>query len=294
MNNLRVSKSLAHQSSYSRSNVGGIFNFAFLTILAIFMALPMLFTISNAFKPLDELFVFPPRLWVSNPTFTNFSGISSILRSSWVPLGRYILNSLIITIVGVVGQVLFASMAAYVLAKEEFPGRGILNSVVVLSLMFNGTVTVIPGYIIMSYLGVVNTHWALILPACASSLGLFLMRQFMEQMIPTTIIEAARIDGSGELRIFFRIIMPICKPAWLTLIILSFQSLWGNTGGMHIYDEAKKTLPSVLQNIIAGGTIARSGVSAAVALLLIIPPLLTFIVSQSNILETMSTSGMKD
>lgn len=291
---MKAAKALAHQSSYARSNFGGIFNLVFLTVLAVLMALPMVFTVSNAFKPLDELFVFPPKLWVSNPTLNNFSGISSILRDSWVPLGRYILNSVFITIGGVIGQVLFASMAAYVLAKEKFPGSEVLNSVVVISLMFNGTVTVIPGYIIMSYLGIVNTHWALILPACASSLGLFLMRQFMEQMIPTTIIEAARIDGSGELRIFFRIIMPICKPAWLTLIILSFQSLWGNAGGMYIYDEAKKTLPSVMQNIIAGGTIARSGVSAAVALLLIIPPLVTFIVSQSNILETMSTSGMKD
>lgn len=291
---MKVSKVLAHQSSYSRSNFGSIFNFLFLTVLAIAMALPMVFTISNAFKPLDELFVFPPRLWVVNPTLNNFSGISSILRDSWVPLMRYIINSVVITLVGVIGQVIFASMAAYVLAKEKFPGSNLLNSVVVISLMFNGTVTVIPGYIVMTKLGIVNTHWALILPACASSLGLFLMRQFMEQMIPTTIIEAARIDGSGELRIFFQVVMPICKPAWLTLIILSFQSLWGNAGGMYIYSEAKKTLPSVMQNIISGGTIARSGVSAAVALLLIIPPLVTFIISQSNILETMSTSGMKE
>ncbi len=291
---MRVMKGLAHQSSYARSNAGGVANLLFLTLFALAMALPMLFTVSNAFKPLDELFVFPPRLWVSNPTTHNFSGISSILRESWVPLGRSILNSVVITLGGVIGQVLFASMAAYVLAKEEFPGRGLLNTVVVLSLMFNGTVTQIPSYIVMARMGIVNTHWALILPACASSLGLFLMRQFMEQMVPTTVLEAARIDGAGELRIFFRIVMPTCKPAWLTLIILSFQSLWGNTGGMVIYDEELKTLPTVLQNIIAGGTIARSGVSAAVALLLIIPPLITFILSQSNILETMSTSGMKD
>ena len=291
---MRVMKSLAHQSAYARSNAGGMFNLLFLAVFAAVMALPMVYTVTNAFKPLDELFIFPPPLWVSNPTWNNFAGISSILRESWVPLGRYVLNSVFITLGGVIGQVVFASMAAYVLAKEEFPGRKLLNQVVVLSLMFNGTVTAIPGYIIMAEMGIVNTHWALILPACASSLGLFLMRQFMEQMVPTTVLEAARVDGAGELRIFFRIVMPMCKPAWLTLIILSFQSLWGNTGGMYIYDEALKTLPYALQNIISGGTIARSGVSSAVALLLIIPPLVTFILSQSNILETMSTSGMKD
>ena len=291
---MRVFKSLANQSAYARSNAGGIFNLLFLTVFAMLMALPLVYTVSSAFKPLDELFVFPPSLWVSNPTLNNFAGISSILRESWVPMGRYILNSTVITVCGVCGQVLFASMAAYMLAKEQFPGRQLLNKVVVLSLMFNGTVTAIPGYIVMANLGIVNTHLALILPACASSLGLFLMRQFMEQMVPTTVLEAARVDGAGEWRIFFRLVMPMCRPAWLTLIILSFQSLWGNTGGMYIYDEELKTLPYALQNIMTGGTIARTGVSSAVALLLIIPPLVTFILSQSNILETMSTSGIKE
>lgn len=290
---MRVLRGLAFQSRYSRSNAGGILNLLFLAVFACLMALPMLYTVSSAFKPLDELFVFPPTLWVKNPTLSNFAGISGIMRESWVPLGRYILNSLLITLTGVLGQVIFASMAAYMLAKERFPGRALLNKVVVLSLMFNGTVTAIPCYIVMARLHIVNTHLALILPACASSLGLFLMRQFMEQMVPTSVLEAARIDGSGEMRIFFRLVMPMCKPAWLTLVILSFQSLWGNTGDLYIYDEGLKVLPYALKNIISGGTIARSGVSSAVAFLLILPPLLTFILSQSNILETMSTSGMK-
>lgn len=291
---MKVIKGLANQSRYARSNFGGIVNFLMLTIFALVMALPMVFTVSNAFKPLEELFVFPPSLFVKNPTLNNFAGISSILRESWVPMGRYILNSVTITLLGVCGQVLFASLAAYVLAKEVFPGSKILNKVVVMSLMFNGTVTSIPTYIIMSNMGIVNSHLALILPACASSLGLFLMKQFMEQMVHTTILEAARVDGAGELRIFFKIVMPMCKPAWLTLIILSFQALWSNMGGLYIYDEELKTLPYALQNIMSGGTIARSGVSSAVALLLIIPPLITFILSQSNILETMGSSGIKE
>ncbi len=291
---MKVMKGLANQSRYARSNFGGIVNFLVLTIFALVMALPLVFTISNAFKPLEELFVFPPSLFVKNPTLNNFAGISSIIRESWVPIGRNIINSFTITLFGVCGQVLFASLAAYVLAKEVFPGSKVLNKIIVLSLMFNGTVTSIPTYIVMSNMGIVNTHLALILPACASSLGLFLMKQFMEQMVHTTILEAARVDGAGELRIFFQIVMPMCKPAWLTLIILSFQALWGNTGGMYIYEEELKTLPYALQNIMSGGTIARSGVSSAVALLLIIPPIIMFILSQSNILETMGSSGIKE
>lgn len=291
---MKVMKGLANQSRYARSNFGGIVNFLVLTIFALVMALPLVFTISNAFKPLEELFVFPPSLFVKNPTLNNFAGISSIMRESWVPIGRNIINSFTITLFGVCGQVLFASLAAYVLAKEVFPGSKALNKIIVLSLMFNGTVTSIPTYIVMSNMGIVNTHLALILPACASSLGLFLMKQFMEQMVHTTILEAARVDGAGELRIFFQIVMPMCKPAWLTLIILSFQALWGNTGGLYIYEEELKTLPYALQNIMSGGTIARSGVSSAVALLLIIPPIITFILSQSNILETMGSSGIKE
>lgn len=291
---MKVMKVFANQSRFSRSNLGGIINFLVLAIFAAVVALPMVFTISSAFKPLEELFVFPPSLFVKNPTLNNFAGISSILRESWVPMGRYVINSIVITTLGVTGQVICASLAAYVLAKEVFPGSKLLNKVVVLSLMFNGTVTSIPTYIVMSKLGVVNSHLALILPACASSLGLFLMKQFIEQMVHTTILEAARVDGSSELRIFFRIVMPMCKPAWLTLIILSFQALWSNMGGLYIYDDELKTLPYALQNIISGGTIARSGVSAAVALLLIIPPLITFILSQSKILETMGSSGIKE
>lgn len=291
---MKVIKGLANQSQYARSNFGSIVNLLWLLLFASAMALPMVFTVSSAFKPLEELFVFPPTLFVKNPTLNNFAGISSVLRESWVPVGRNIINSVTITAFGVLGQVIFASLAAYVLAKEVFPGSKLLNKVIVLSLMFNGTVTSIPTFIIMANLKIVNSHLALILPACASSLGLFLMKQFMEQMVHTTILEAARVDGAGEFLIFFKIVMPMCKPAWLTLIILSFQSLWGNTGGLYIYDDELKTLPYALQNIMSGGTIARSGVSSAVALLLIIPPLVTFILSQSNILETMGSSGIKE
>lgn len=284
---------LSNKSRFSRSTLGNIMNLLFLLIVAAFMAIPVVYTISNAFKPLNELFLFPPKLFVRDPTLDNFLGINSIMRQSWVPLMRYVLNSAVVTGIGVLGQIVFASLAAFVLSREEFPGRNMLNKVVVFSLMFSGGVTAIPNYIIFAKLGMINSHLSLILPAFCNSLGLFLMKQFIDQMVPMTLLEAARIDGAGELRIFFRIVMPLCKPAWLTLLIFSFQSLWSTTGGTYIYDEQLRTLPSALTTMINVG-IARAGVSAAVALLLIIPPILTFILSQSNILQTMASSGMKD
>ena len=254
---------LSNKSRFSRSPVGNILNLLLLLIIAAFMAVPMVYTISNAFKPLNELFLFPPRLFVRDPTLDNFLGINSIMRQSWVPLMRYVLNSAVVTGIGVLGQIVFASLAAFVLSREEFPGRNMLNKMVVFSLMFSGGVTAIPNYIIFAKLGMINSHLSLILPAFCNSLGLFLMKQFMDQMIPTTLLEAARIDGAGELRIFFRIVMPLCKPAWLTLLIFSFQSLWSTTGGTYIYDEQLRTLPSALTTMINVG-IARAGVSAAV------------------------------
>ncbi len=284
---------LSNKSRFSRSSFGNVVNLLSLLIIAAFMAIPVVYTVSNAFKPLNELFLFPPKLFVRDPTMDNFLGINSIMRQSWIPLSRYVLNSIVVTGIGVLGQIVFASLAAFVLSKEEFPGRNILNKIVVFSLMFSGGVTAIPNYIIFSKLGMINSHLSLILPAFCNSLGLFLMKQFIDQMVPMSLLEAARIDGAGEFRIFSRIVMPLCKPAWLTLLIFSFQSLWSTTGGTYIYDEQLRTLPSALTTMINVG-IARAGVSAAVALLLIIPPILTFILSQSNILQTMASSGMKD
>lgn len=291
MTGLRIS----NKSRFTRSAAGNVVNLLFLFLVAAAMALPMVYTVSSAFKPSDELFLFPPRLFVSNPTIINFTSLGSVMRDSWVPVSRYLVNSIFITVVGVIGQVVCASMAAYVLSRDSFPGQKLLNSIVVLSLMFSATVTAVPTYVVMVLLGLVNTHFAVILPAFCSSLGLFLMKQFMDQMVPMALLEAARIDGAGEFRIYFSIVMPICRPAWLTLIIFSFQSLWSNSGGIFIFDEQLKTLPYAL-NSLMGSTviIARAGVSAAVSLLMVLPPLLTFILTQSNVLETMSTSGMKE
>lgn len=266
--------------------------FAFLAAVGAFMALPLVYAINAAFKPLDEIFLFPPTLFVRNPTTSNFTDLMNLLGSSWVPFSRYIFNTVFITGMGVVGHVLLASAAAYPLAKFNFPGKNILFTTVVLSLMFSSQVTSIPNYIIMSWTGLIDSYWAVIVPAFAFPLGLYLMKQFMEQ-IPDSLIEAAKIDGATEYRIFWTIVMPNVKPAWLTLMILLFQALWGTDGNGFIYSEQLKTLHYASNQIIQGG-IARAGVGAAVALILMSVPIALFVISQTRIIETMATSGMKD
>lgn len=280
-------------SNSYRSTVGNILVFLFLLIIALFMVLPMVFIFSNAFKPLSELFIFPPKLFPQNPTFDNFTNLSALLGDSWLPFPRYILNSVFITAIGTTGNIIISSMAAYILSKKKFPGKTFLFQLVVLSLLFSGNVLGIPNYIIMTKLGLINTLWAIILPLLPSSMGLFLMKQFMDQMVPDALLEAASLDGAGENRIFMQIVMPMVKPAWLTLLIFSFQSIWGTTGGVFIFDEDLKTLPTALSNIVSGG-IARTGVSAAISLIMILPPITVFLFSQSNVMQTMSSSGIKD
>ena len=276
-----------------RSIGGNIGTFIFLLIIALFMLLPLVFVVSSAFKPLSELFIFPPKLFPMNPTLDNFKDLSSLLGDSWLPFSRYVFNSLAVTVIGTFGNMIFSSLAAYVLSKHDFPGKNILFQTVVLSLLFSTVVTGIPNYIIITKLNMINTVWALILPLLPSSLGLFLMKQFMDQMIPDTLLEAARLDGAGENRIFFSICLPLVKPAIMTLLIYSFQGIWNSTGGSYIFDEKLKTLPTALNNIITSG-ISRTGVSSAVSLLLILPPIAVFLFAQSNVLQTMATSGMKD
>jgi len=281
-----------HQKQLNRSFAVTFLLFVFLALVGAFMALPLIYTINNAFKPLDELFLFPPRLFVRNPTVDNFYDLVYLMGSSWVPFSRYLSNTILITVLGTAGHVIFASAAAYPLAKYTFPGSKALSTIVVLSLMFSPHVTSIPNYMIMSKLGWIDMHASIIIPAWAFPLGLFLMRQFMEQL-PTSLLEAAKIDGASEYSIFWHIVMPNVKPAWLTLIILRLPSLWGSDGGSFIYSENLKTLNYAFGQIVQGG-IARAGVGAAVGLVIMIVPIAMFIISQSNVIQTMATSGIKD
>lgn len=275
----------------SRSTGGDLVIFFFLALGAAFMAMPMVYTISQAFKPLNELWLYPPQFFVRNPTLNNFNDLLVLMGQSWVPITRYLFNSLFIVIVGMLGNVITGSLAAYALSKHVFPGRKLINEVIVLSLMFSPAVTAIPNYLTISTLGWVNTYWSVIVPQWQWTLGLYLMRNFITAMVHDSLLEAARIDGASEFRIYAQIVMPLVKPAWLTLVILVFQNLWRETGSMFIYAEELKTLPYALGQVAAGG-IARAGVSAAITLVMMSVPIIVFIFNQSKIVETMGTSGM--
>ena len=284
---------LNHSRSKARSLGGNIVVLGLLILLGLFMALPLIYVVASSLKPFEEIFIFPPRFFVRRPTLSNFSDLFILSSSLWVPFSRYIFNSVFVTVAATFFHVLFASMAAYPLAKKDFPFKNIIFSVVVISLMFVSQVTFIPQYIIMANLNWIDTFWALILPPIGSALGLFLMKQFMEQ-IPTSLLEAARIDGASEYRIVFRIVMPNVKPAWLTLVIFSFQSIWANPAAQFIYSEDMKMLPAAINQIVTGRTLARMGVGMAATVFLMLPPLILFILLQSRVIETMAHAGIKD
>lgn len=275
-----------------RSVIGSTGNFLVLVIFGIFMIIPMLFIISNAFKPLDELFMYPPRLFVRNPTTDNFSSLATVFEDSWVPFPRYLFNTLFITLVTTVGKVIVATMAGYVLEKKKFPGRKLIFDLVVTALLFTSAVTAIPNYLILSKLGWIDSYLSIIVPAMGASMGVFLVKQFMGN-IPNSILEAAMVDGASEHRIFWTIVVPNVKPAWLTLVIFTVQDMWSVTGGTYIYSEELKTLQTSLNEIVSSG-ISRTGVSAAISLIMMIVPIVVFILTQKNVVQTMMSSGIKE
>ncbi|MCX7715452.1 MAG: carbohydrate ABC transporter permease [Clostridia bacterium] len=275
----------------SRSAGGDFLIVLMLVSIGAFMSLPFVLSVANAFKPLEEIFIFPPRFYAINPTFDNFKQLFRLSTNLWVPFSRYIFNSIFVSVIVTTFHIIFAAMCAYPLAKGNFPGRKQIFLIIQTALLFTGGTLAIPVYIVMSVLRMVDTYWALILPPIAGSLGLFLMRQFMLQIESET-LESARIDGATELQIFWQVVMPLVKPAWLTLLIFSFKDIWNATGTSVIYSEELKMLPTALSQIATGG-IARAGVGAAAALIMMIPPMIVFIISQSNVIETMSYSGIK-
>ena len=280
------------RNKLSRSRLGNLVVLVLLAAMGVFTAIPFLFSIVQSIKPVDELFVYPPRLTVSRPTLDNFAVLFNLTSSTWVPVSRYLFNSLLLTVCGTVGTVVVCSMAAYPLAKLKFHGRKLLFNLVVVSLLFTYEVTFIPNYVILSKLQMLDTFWALLLPAVATPMGLFLMKQFMEQ-IPDSVVESARVDGAGTLTLYWRIVMPQVKPAWLTLVIFSFQSLWNREGLEFIFSEELKMFPTILKQVASSG-VARAGAAAAAAVILMIPPIVVFLLSQSNVIETMASSGIKE
>ena len=264
-----------------------------LVILGAFMFLPMLYVIMQSLKPLDELWMFPPRFYVKSPTLGNFGDLFSLMNDSWVPFSRYIFNTVFITVCGTFGNLIVASMAAYALAKMKFPGKGFLFQIVVLSLMFHQTVNQLSNFIIMSTLGMVDTYLAIIIPALAGTMGLDLMKQFMESSVADSVLESARLDGASEFRTFLTIAMPMVKPAWLTLIIESFKGLWNTGASIYIHSEELKTFNYAINQVVTAG-VQRAGAAAASTVVMMIVPITVFVLSQSQIIETMGSSGMKD
>ena len=282
-----------HKVVLSRSAGGDAGITILLSILGVIMFLPMVYAVSQSLKPLDELWMYPPRFFAKNPTFTNFRDLFMLMNTSWIPFSRYIFNTILISVGGTFGHLFLASLCAYALAKIKFPGARVMFQTVQTSLMFHSTITAVCSFMIMTAFKMVDTLWAVIVPAWASTLGLYLMKQFMDTNVHDSVLESARLDGAKELHIWWVIAMPMVKPAWLTLIIYSFQGLWNAGSSIYIYSEQWKSFNYAIGQIMAGG-IRRAGASAASTVLMMAVPIIVFVVSQSNIIETMGSSGMKD
>ena len=282
-----------HKVVLNRSVGGDLGITLMLTFLGAFMFLPMLYVLMQSLKPLDELWMFPPRFIVMNPTLNNFSDLFVLMNTSWVPFSRYIFNTVLVSVCGTAGNLLFASMCAYSLAKIKFPGRKWIFKTIRTSLMFHETVTAVTRFTIMSVLLLIDTPLALIIPAFGSTLGLYLMKQFMETNVNDSVLESSRLDGATEWKTFWVIAMPMVKPAWLTLIIYCFQGLWNAGSSIYIHSEQFKSFNYAIGQITAGG-IKRAGASAAAQVIMMMVPIAVFVISQSNIIETMGSSGMKD
>lgn len=271
---------------------GTVAIFLFLTILGLFMVLPIYLTIVMSIKPVEELFIFPPKLYAIRPTFDNFKDMFGALHQNRVPFSRYVFNSIFVTATVTIAQCIFASMAAFVLAKCRFPGSKVINSIIVVALLYQSNVIYIMQYIVMAKLHMIDTYWALVLPSIASPMGLFLMRQSIGQ-VPDAMIEAAKVDGAGLFRICWQIVMPNQKPALMTLIIFAFQAAWNIQAGSVVFQEQYKTLPTVVTQAASSG-LARAGVAMAAAVFMLVPPIIVFMLAQRQVIETMAHSGIKD
>lgn len=285
-----------HKLKLRRLDYGGIFLYLFLTVFGLLMLLPLIYMAVTAVKPTSELFMFPPRFFVVNPTLMNFRDLLLITGTSAVPFSRFIFNSIIVTSAIVVGGVVISAMAAYPLAKHNMPFKSFIFNMIVAALMFSPLVLQIPQYLLISRSGLMNTYWAMILPYLAAPMGMFLMTQFLRQL-PDALLEAARIDGATEWKVFWVVVMPMLKPAISTFALFSFISAWNDPYPSMVYTTVQemKTLPLAIQTISGGvGVVARVGTLAAASFLMIIPTILVFVITQRMVLQTMAHSGLKE
>ena len=283
-------KSDSSTKKYRRSWYGNMIVFILLLVLGVFMMLPLIYSIVTSIKPIEELFVFPPRFFVTQPTLSNYKSLFDLVSSLWVPFSRYLFNSVFVSVVATIGHVVIASMAAFSLGKCNLKVKSLFN-IVVMALLFNTTVLWIPQYFIMSKLHIINTYLVYILPVLPLPIGLFLMKQFMAN-VPNELVESAKIDGAGIFRVFWSVVMPQVKPAWMTLVVFAFQTVWNQQPLNMVFNEELKLINMIMSQITAGG-MARMGASMAAGVIIMVPPLLVFIFTQNNIIETMTSSGIK-
>lgn len=268
-----------------------------LTLLVVFTALPLVYVATTAFKPLDELFIFPPKFFTSHPVMDNFNSLLMTLDNSSVPFSRYIFNSVLVSALVVLGTLVISTMAAYGLVKHQPAGSNLIFALILAALMFSPHVTQIPNYMVVEKMGLLDTYWALILPKMATAFNMFLMKQFMEQL-PNEYIEAARIDGANEMQIFMKIVVPFVKPAIATLVVFSFVGTWNDYFTPLIFTSSgqMKTLPLAIQSIAGGAgaaSLATAGTMAAATFVTMIPTVLIYTIMQSKVINTMSYSGIK-
>ena len=278
---------------YTRSTAGSIGYFTILIIASIVMVFPLVYCLVTSFKPLDELLIFPPKFIVERPTLGNYLALPALLSNLDIPISRYFFNTLFITIVTTSCSIIIGSMAAFTFSKSKLKGAKICFVTIQTMMLYNAATLGVPQYLIFSKLGLIDTYWVYILPHLASTVHCFLMKQFMDASVNQSLLEAARIDGAGVVSIYWKIVMPIMKPALMTVLLFSFQSMWSVVPGGTIFSEQLKTLPYVMSSVAAGG-VARTGSSMAITVILMIPPILVFLITQSNVLETMSSSGIKE
>lgn len=276
-------------------HAGQIKFFVILLPLALFMVLPIIYIFSTAFKPADELFKFPPSFFVVNPTVDNFKALFEAMSGTSVPASRYLANSIIVTVLTVVISVLLAVSAGYILSKKNFKGKKLLFEINTLALMFVPIAVTIPRFIIIVRLGLIDRFVSNVLPIISMPIGLFLIKQFVDQ-IPDALIEAAKMDGATEFQVLFKVIIPMVAPAIATVAILSFQSAWGNVEASiyYINDESLKTFAYYVTTFSsANSSAATQGITAASALIMFLPNLIIFIIMQSKVMDTMAHSGIK-
>ncbi len=263
--------------------------------LTLFMALPIVFILNHAFKPMEELFAFPPTFFVRNPTLDNFTKLLKFSRSAGIPLSRYAFNSLLVTALTVGLALLLTTCAAFAFSKIRFRGRSLMLQINQIAIMFVATAVLIPRYMVISGLGLIDTVLAHVLPLVAMPVALFLVKQFIDQ-VPDSLIEAAHLDGASDLQVYWKIVLPIIRPAIATAMVLVFQQVWTNmeTSSYFTNDESMKTLTFYMNTLVnANSGVAGQGVSAAASLIMFVPNLILFIICQSSVMNTMATSGIK-